>query len=271
MRDIDQFRNLLKGNTESINSNQNVIHKQEKHLEKWTGIVLNNVDPDKLGRVQIKIYGYYDDLDLTNIPWAVPDINSWTSTKGNFIVPEINTILRGYFDNGDDMKPVFDSVAFNSYYTSKRDNLSEFNRRTKDYPHTMVLFETDQNDFLVMNKKTGEISFTHHTGTVTRIDQDGNIDIATSVYSGGPANCNVNVSGNITINSFGDTTLSAFGNVDIKSTKGTITLGTNLMGSQLVNNLPNCLICRFTAQFRKLASESLIKKGGIKFLLYFFT
>lgn len=243
MRDIDQFRQLLKGKTESINTDQIIPRKPKQILNKWTGIVLNNADPDKLGRVQIKIYGYYDNLALSNIPWAVPDINSWTSTKGNFVVPEINTILRGYFDNGDEMKPVFDSVAFNAFYTSKENSYEDYYKRIEDYPHTMVLFQTDQNDYLIMNKKTGEISFTHHTGTVTRIDQDGNIEIGTNIWNGEGANCTVSVSGNIQINSHGDTTVSAFGNVDIKSTTGTITLGQNDIKYQKVNNLEYCLIC----------------------------
>ena len=93
-----------------------------------------------------------------------------------------------------------------------------------------------------MNKKTGEIAFTHHTGSVIRIDSDGNLDIGTSIYSGGAANMNVNVSGNVNINSFGNTTLSAMGNVDIRSTTGKITLGNNPM-KQPVCNVKNCYIC----------------------------
>jgi hypothetical protein len=242
MTDIDQFRELMKGKTGSINTDQIIPKAPPKELKKWTGIVINNNDPDKLGRVQIKIYGYYDDLALNNIPWAVPDIQSWTSTKGNFVVPELNTILRGYFDNGDEMKPIYDSVAFNSAYTSKEGDYFEWSTRTEDYPHTMVLFQTDQKDYLVMNKKTGEIAFTHHTGSVMRIDADGNIDIGTSIYSGSGANLNVSVSGNININSYGNTTLSANGNVNIRSTKGEITFGNN-SAKEFVNNLPACMIC----------------------------
>ena len=256
MRDIDQFRQLMKGKTDSINTDQVIPKAPQKEMKKWTGIVVNNADPDKLGRVQIKIYGFYDDLAMSNIPWAVPDIQSWTSTKGNFVVPELNTILRGYFDNGDEMKPVYDSVAFNSAYSSLEGDFFDWYTRTEDYPHTMVLFQTDQKDYLVMNKKTGEIAFTHHTGTVMRVDSDGNIDIGTSIYSGGPANMTVNVSGNVQINSFGNCQLSAFGNVDVQSTTGQITLGNNL-AKQLVNNLPQCMVCRCTALYWKHTSKSL--------------
>lgn len=242
MRDIDQFRQLMKGKTDSINTEQILPKAIKENHNNWTGIVVNNVDPDKLGRVQIKIYGYYDDLALNNIPWAVPDIQSLASTKGNFIVPELNTILRGYFDNGDELKPVYNAVAFNAAYTSPEGNFHDWYVRTEDYPHTMVLFQTDNNDMLVMNKKTGEIAFTHHTGAVTKIDSDGNISIATNIYSAGPANLNLNVSGNININSFGDTNISAMGNVNVNTTTGKISLGNN-PAKQLVNNIPVCMVC----------------------------
>ena len=94
MNDIEQFRQLMKGKTDSINTDQIIPKAPAKELKKWTGIVLNNADPDKLGRVQIKIYGYYDNLALNNIPWAVPDIQSWTSTKGNFVVLILTRCLR---------------------------------------------------------------------------------------------------------------------------------------------------------------------------------
>ena len=242
MNDIEQFRQLMGGNTQSIATDQIVPKKDTPDNNHWTGIVINNNDPDKLGRCQIKIYGYYDDLATTNIPWAIPDIPSMASTKGNFVIPELNTIVRGYFDNGDDSKPVYTSVAFNASYSDLKYNPKDWFLRTEDYPQTMVLFQTDQRDYLVMNRKTGEIAFTHHTGAVTRINPDGSIDIQTSVYSAGPAPLNVNVSGDVTINSMGNTTVSAFGNVDIQATTGQITLGNNL-AKQLVNNLPSCLIC----------------------------
>ena len=265
MRDIDQFRELMKGKTNSINTDQIIPKAPSKELKKWTGIVVNNCDPDKIGRVQVKIYGYYDDLAINNIPWAVPDVQSWTSTKGNFVVPELNTILRGYFDNGDEMKPVYDSLAFNSAYTSKEGDFFDWYTRTEDYPHTMVLFQTDQKDYLVMNKKTGELAFTHHTGTVMRVDPDGNIDIGTSIYSGGPANLNINISGDAQLNTFGNIQISAMKDVNINSTMGQINLGNNPV-KQFVCNIPNCLICRCPTCCRQYTSQSL--KDRYSCLLY---
>lgn len=242
MNDTDQFRQLLKGYTQSINTDQIIPKKDKPDNNHWTGIVVNNNDPEQIGRCKIKIYGYYDDLAIANIPWAVPDINGLASTKGNFVIPELNTIVRGYFDNGDDSKPIYTSVAFNESYTDPETNFMDWWKRVEDYPHTMVLFQTDQNDYLVMNRKTGELSFTHHTGVITKVDSDGNISIGTSVYSAGPGSLNVNVSGNVNINSFGTTTISALGDVNVHSTTGFINLGNNKL-KQPVCNIKNCFIC----------------------------
>lgn len=249
MNDIEQFRQLMQGRTQSINTDQIIPKKDKPDNNHWTGIVINNNDPDQLGRCQIKIYGYYDELAPKNIPWAIPDIPSMASTKGNFVVPELNTIVRGYFDNGDESKPVYTSVAFNASYTEASSNYNDFLIRTEDYPQTMVLFQTDQSDYLVMNKKTGEIAFTHHTGAVTRINPDGSIDISTCTYSAGNAPLNLNVSGNMNINTFSDCNISAMGNVNVRTTSGEITLGNNVV-KQLVNNLPQCLICRCASQYQ---------------------
>lgn len=242
MNDIEQYRQLLKGNTDSINTDQIIPKKTNKETNKWTGIVVNNCDPDKLGRVQIKIYGYYDDLALNNLPWAIPDIPSLTNTKGNFIIPELNTIVRGYFDNADELKPVYDSVAFNSAYTDENTNFQDWLIRTEDYPQTMVLFQTDQHDFLIMNRKTGEISFTHHTGAVTRIDSNGNIQINTGTYTNGPGNLTCNIAGKIDLETDSTINIKAQKDVNIDSVGGNVNLGKNAQ-KQLVNNLPQCLIC----------------------------
>lgn len=241
MKDLKQYRDLVRGETDSINID--LITKKGVKTEdgRWTGVVINNLDPEKLGRVQIKIYGYYDNLSNSNIPFAIPDIKFLGSTKGNFIIPELNTILRGYFDNGDEMKPIYDSVAYNASYTDKSENPIDYANRTEDYPNTMVLFQTDKNDFLIMNRKTGELTFTHRTGAQTTIDGDGHIFINTGETLTNGGDFNVVVNGNVNIECKKDTKIKSFGNVNIESTTGEINLGNNPV-KMLCNNVPNCFV-----------------------------
>lgn len=70
----------------------------QEFLFHWTGKVIQNDDPLHLGRVKILINGYYNDISESAIPWALPEFSYLGSSKGSFTVPEIGTIVRGYFD-----------------------------------------------------------------------------------------------------------------------------------------------------------------------------
>ena len=39
-----------------------------KYEGRWEGKVINNNDPEKLGRIQIQIFNFYDDLPKDGIP-----------------------------------------------------------------------------------------------------------------------------------------------------------------------------------------------------------
>ena len=44
----------------------------------WLGEVLDNADSDELGRLKIKVFGKFDELEATQIPWANP-MNQFTA------------------------------------------------------------------------------------------------------------------------------------------------------------------------------------------------
>ena len=60
------------------------------HLTFYMGKVEDNVDPDKLGRCRIRVYGEFsDDIPTKDLPWALPDLNFSGSSIGSFVVPPI--------------------------------------------------------------------------------------------------------------------------------------------------------------------------------------
>ena len=71
---------------------------QDPH-DRWTGKVIDNIDPEMLGRVKILVFGYYDELAEFALPWAVPDIGYIGGSNGSFVVPEVGTFVRGYFED----------------------------------------------------------------------------------------------------------------------------------------------------------------------------
>lgn len=205
-------------------------YEHPKDNDRWTGRVTNNVDPLMLGRVQIMIYGKYDDIPILGLPWAIPDIKYYGSSYGNMIVPEIGTNLRGYFDHGDIHKPIYDSLAFD--YNNQL-SVSTAAQRKLGYPFNMVLLETNYGDYVTMNRLTAETKVQLHTGALISISPKGDISIQT-----GPA-------GSMSIKSFVSTTIDTVGNTNIKS-KGVVNVDGAMVNlgksktKRLVNNIPVC-------------------------------
>lgn len=235
--DIEQYRKILVGDggKQAVNA---LVQSPTEVLQnaRWTGKVVDTNDPDKLGRVRVKVIGFYDNIPDNQLPWAVPDI-SWLGGKcGSQIIPEIDSMVRGYFDNGDVQRPIYDAIAFNAYNAE-----SDYTWRQTigEYPHKMVLMETDQGDFLTLNRKTGNLCFTHRTGAMTVIDAFGNITIKTGTNSVSwldltvNGNCNINISGNANVYATQNVNVDAGGFVD---------LGDN-PAKQPVCNLLNCPVC----------------------------
>lgn len=234
--DIEQYRKILQGDGKSAMQDMSQPTKPVPQNERWTGKVVDTDDPERLGRVRIKIIGYYDNIDNKQLPWAIPDI-SWLGGKcGSQIIPEIDSMVRGYFDQGDVQRPVYDALAFNAY-NSESDYTARQNKG--EYPHMMVLMETDQGDFLTLNRKDGNLCFTHRTGATTIIDKNGNITVKTGTNNKTwldltvNGDCNINISGNANVYATQNVTVDAGMFVD---------LGDN-PAKQPVCNLLNCPVC----------------------------
>ena len=206
---------------------------------RWTGKVVDNDDPDKLGRVKIVVFGYYDELAEFALPWAVPDLGYIGGTNGNFVVPEVGTFVRGYFDQGDIQKPIYDSIAF-SEMTARNLMKNQLVNKLEDYPHKMVLLETDQGDYLTLNRKDGETLFHHRTGLTITIGGDGTLTINTGSSFAEKGKFIVNCDGETQIETQGDVKITSLtGNINIDAVGGMVNLGRN-PSKQLINNLPIC-------------------------------
>lgn len=199
---------------------------EQKFDDRWTGKVIDNADPLFMGRVKIRILGYYDEIADSAIPWALPESTYLGSTKGSLVIPEVNTVVRGYFDQGDDQKPIYTAVApsIDNYATTQ---MVENPDEIFDYPDVMVLLHTDEGERVTLNRSSGEMAVSHRSGTKIVISPTGAITIETSVPLAKPgATVKPEIPG-ATINLAGNYTLkSNFGNIDIESTKGTININT---------------------------------------------
>jgi hypothetical protein len=70
----------------------------------YVGFVEDNMDPEKIGRVKVRVMDVFDEIEVEDIPWAMP----WKDLNGNsFNVPEIGKVVMVVFDQGNVDSPEF--------------------------------------------------------------------------------------------------------------------------------------------------------------------
>lgn len=70
----------------------------------WLGEVVDVDDPLKRGRVRVRVYGKFDQLEVGDIPWAAPStiFTAGSSSGGGFLsVPKKGSVVAVTFSNGD--------------------------------------------------------------------------------------------------------------------------------------------------------------------------
>jgi hypothetical protein len=73
-------------------------------LENFVGKVIYNEDPDFSGRCKVRVFGLFDELDDSLIPWFTPQSSAIFSSGnggGSLSVPKIGTFVRVKFANND--------------------------------------------------------------------------------------------------------------------------------------------------------------------------
>jgi hypothetical protein len=76
----------------------------------WLGEIVDIKDPQKIGRVKIRVFGKFDLIPIEDIPWAYPanNMTAGSSSGGGFFsVPKLGSIVSVRFDNGNLYHPEY--------------------------------------------------------------------------------------------------------------------------------------------------------------------
>lgn len=127
----------------------------------WIGSVINTADPLQLGRVKIRIFGKYDELDEEVIPWSIP-YNQLSS--GTVIIPKVGEFCNVFFENGDENVPFYTGIA-----KTNDDLIGEF---AEDYPKVWsIVYDTRMGEDgvgEVSDERSLEIFYTETQGLIIR-------------------------------------------------------------------------------------------------------
>lgn len=143
----------------------------------YAGVVEDNNDPKRLGRVKVRVFEVYSEIETEDIPWASP----WKDLNGEkFILPEKGKVVTVIFDNGDLYKPEYIySEHFNLNLENKLKSLSEgdynsmksllFNHKTQIY--------VNESEGLKIDHKFNNINITEKNVNVNLKDNFGKVNI----------------------------------------------------------------------------------------------
>lgn len=143
----------------------------------YAGIVEDNNDPKRLGRIKVRVFEVYSDIETQDIPWASP----WKDLNGeNFILPERGKVVTVIFENGDLYKPEYIYAEhFNINLENKLKQLSPddyksmksilFNHKTQIY--------VNESEGLKIDHKFNNINITEKNINLNLKDNYGKINI----------------------------------------------------------------------------------------------
>jgi hypothetical protein len=96
-------------------SERKVLLNDDLKDKEWIGRVVENDDPELLGRCRVRVFGVFDTLPDEHLPWAFPATNctfaGGDGGSGFLSVPKIGTLLKIKFANSDRYSPEYYGIV----------------------------------------------------------------------------------------------------------------------------------------------------------------
>jgi len=171
-----------------------LTHRAHPLRRLWVGVVVDVQDPQRLGRVRVRVPGLLDGLD--EYPWAHPLHPPGLGGDGQsgwFSVPELQSQVLVVFPYEDIYVPFYIGTP---QFTSTHQTLFDTN-----YPERYGWTDGKGNHWYV-DKATGEYRFVHQSGTQISVDSAG------SVVVSAPGPVQVTVNGDVVVQAGGTVQVS---------------------------------------------------------------
>ena len=119
----------------------------------YIGPVVDNNDPEKIGRVRVKVMDVFDDLKDEEIPWDSP----WKDLNGNqFNIPDKGKVVTVIFENGNKNNPEYiSSDHYNENLENKLKQLSKsdyLSMKSLLYDHKTQIYVNDTEGLKIDHK-----------------------------------------------------------------------------------------------------------------------
>lgn len=134
---------------------------------KYIGIVEDNNDPDKLGRLKVRVPSIYGNIVLDSIPWAEPDFPFTSENQGMVFIPSIGSLVSVEFLNGSIYKPVWSGAIFRKNENAMPDEI------LNNYPDVKII--KTKAGYIKMDDKENVIEIKHKSGSSIIFTNDGDI------------------------------------------------------------------------------------------------
>lgn len=153
---------------------------QTKFNSIYRGEVVNNNDLLKKGRIQIKVFGIFDEIPDEALPWAIyaDPFMGGGSDSGGFFIPDEGDKVWCFFENGDHHQPVYfaGSPSAMDFPDESTETSHEETQGAVEYPKNRV-FKTKSGHILEFDDSEGNqrITIKHKSGTQYTMQDNGDV------------------------------------------------------------------------------------------------
>lgn len=135
----------------------------EEFNSHYRGQVMNNLDPQQLGRIQVQVLPMLSGVATPLLPWAIPAGPMFSGAGngyGTFAVPEIGSWVWVFFEQGNVYQPVYFASASDGVHGIPSESQTNYPNRRVIHTKAGIVIYTDDTTKTIVLKTPGGLSIT---------------------------------------------------------------------------------------------------------------